>query len=87
MARFTHKAQVLLTEDQFQGLREVAEREDKPMGALLREAAEEVWLKQKRQWDKKRAVEALLALPEIEAPEDYQEWEQRYLDERASKHS
>lgn len=35
---------------------------------------------------KAQAVRALLALTPTEAPEDYQEWERRYLDEGARDH-
>jgi hypothetical protein len=86
MARYTHRAQVLLTEDQYRTLQTLAEAEDKPLGALLREAAEEVYIREEKRSLKARAVRELLALPATEVPEDYQEWERRYLDDRFRNH-
>jgi len=86
MARYTHRAQVLLTEDQYRTLQSRAEAEHKPLGALLREAAEEVYLREEKRRLKARAVHDLLALPATEVPEDYQEWERTYLDDRFRDH-
>jgi hypothetical protein len=83
MARFTRRAQVLLTEDQYRSLQSLAEAQDKPLGALLREAAEEVYFREEKRGQKARAAREILSLPATDVPADYQEWERRYLDEQA----
>ncbi|HEX5760805.1 MAG TPA: ribbon-helix-helix protein, CopG family [Thermoanaerobaculia bacterium] len=86
MARFTRRAQVLLSEDQYRSLQSLAEAEGKPLGALLREAAEEVYFREEKRNQKARAARQILSLPITDVPEDYQEWERRYLDERSEGH-
>lgn len=86
MPKYTKKAQVLFTEQQYRDLQEIAEQEHKPLGTLLREAAEQVYLKKKRAREKAQAVKELLSLKETDVPEDYQEWEQKYLEEKYSGH-
>jgi len=83
MRKYEKKAQVLLAERQYRDLMEIAEQQQKPLGALLREAAEELYLKQKHIRDKAYAVHALLSLAETEAPEEYQDWEWQYLSDKA----
>ena len=84
MPHYTQKAQVPLTEEQYRDLLLIAAQEHKRLGALLREAAERVYLEPLRARAKAAAVSSLLSLPEIDVPEDYQVWEKQYLDERAS---
>lgn len=84
MAHYTQKAQVPLTEEQYRSLLAVAAQEHKRLGALLREAAERVYLAPLRARAKAAAVTSLLSLPEIDAPEDYETWEKQYLDDRSS---
>jgi hypothetical protein len=86
MARYTRRAQVLLTEDQYRSLQALSEAEEKPLGVLLREAAEEVYFQEKRRGQKARAARELLALAGTDVPEDYQEWERRYLGQRFETH-
>lgn len=86
MATYTRRAQVLLTDEQYQSLQRLSEKEDKPLGALLREAAEEVYFREEERRRTIRAARALLSLPPSDVPEDYQEWERRYLDERWKDH-
>lgn len=86
MPRYTKKAQVLFTEQQYLDLQEIAEQEHKPLGTLLREAAEQVYLKKKRVREKVQAVKELLSLKETDVPENYQEWERQYLEEKYSGH-
>lgn len=87
MARYTRRAQVLLTEEQYATLQAIAEERDKALGALLREAAEELYLAERRRQERSRAARALLSLPATEAPDDYEAWESRYLDERSTPRS
>jgi len=75
-----------LTEVQYRSLQTLAEAEEKPLGALLREAAEELCSREERRGQKARAARQLLALPGTDVPEDYQEWERRYLDQRVETH-
>ncbi len=87
MARYTRRAQVLLTEVQYRSLQTLAEAEEKTLGALLREAAEVLCFREERREQKARAARELLALPgTTDVPEDYQEWERRYLDQRFETH-
>jgi len=86
MARYTRRAQVLLTEVQYRSLQTLAEAEEKPLGTLLREAVQTVYFREEKRGQKARAARQLLALPGTDVPEDYQEWERRYLDQRAETH-
>lgn len=86
MPKYRKKAQVLFTDQQYRDLLQIADAQHKPLGALLREAAEEVYLKAKRAREKAEAVKALLSLKETEVPEHYEEWERHYLEEKASGH-
>lgn len=86
MARYTRRAQVLLTEAQFRSLQTLADAEEKSLGALLREAAVVLCFREERRGQKARAARQLLALPGTDVPEDYQEWERRYLDQRVETH-
>ena len=85
MAKYTRKAQVLFTEAQYRDLLEVAAHERKPVGTLLREAAERVVLRRKRTREKAQAVKELLSLAPTAVPRDYQQWEQQYLDTKNSR--
>jgi hypothetical protein len=86
MARYTRRAQVLLTEDQYQRLQTLAKAEDKSLSKLLREVAERVYFREEKREQKARAARELLSLAGSEAPEDYQDWERRYLDEHVEEH-
>lgn len=86
MPKYRKKAQVLFTDQQYRDLVQIADAQHKPLGALLREAAEEVYLKAKRAREKAEAVKVLLSLEETEVPEEYEEWERRYLEEKTSGH-
>ncbi len=54
--------------------------------ALLRDAAEQVYLRRARAREKAEAVRELLALGPIPAPDDYEIWEEQYLREKYSRH-
>ena len=86
MPKYTRKAQVLFTEEQFRDLLEVAEHERKPVGMLLRQAAEQVILRRKRARAKAQAVKELLSLSPTAVPRDYQQWERQYLEEKHTRH-
>lgn len=86
MRKYEKKAQVLLTERQYRALVEIGAQQHKPLGTLLREAAETVYLTQKYARDKAQAVQALLALAETEVPAEYQDWEQQYLSDKTGDH-
>ena len=84
MAKYLKKVQVLLTEQQFKDLEEIASKNHKKLGTLVREAIEEYHLKKKKQQEIAEAVDRLLSLPEVPAPEDYQKWEAEYLEGKYS---
>jgi metal-responsive CopG/Arc/MetJ family transcriptional regulator len=84
MAKYLKKVQVLLTEKQLKDLEEIASKNHKKLGTLVREAIEEYHLKKKKQQEIAEAVDRLLSLPEVPAPEDYQKWEAEYLEGKYS---
>ena len=86
MPKYTKKAQVLFTEQQYRHLLEIAEEAHTPLGTLLREAADQVLLKKRRAREKSQAVKDLLALKETDVPRDYHEWERQYLETKYSGH-
>jgi hypothetical protein len=84
MAKYLKKVQVLLTDQQFKDLEQIASKNHKKLGTLVREAIEEYHLKKKKQQEIAEAVDRLLSLPEVPAPEDYQKWEAEYLEGKYS---
>jgi len=84
MAKYSKKVQVLLTEQQLKELEEIAARNHRKLGTLVREAIEEYHLKKNKQQKIAEAVDRLLSLPEVPAPEDYQKWEAEYLEGKYS---
>jgi len=84
MIKLSKKVQVLLTENQYKGLEEIAIQRKKKLGSLVREAVEEYHLKAKRKQEVAEAVDRLLSLPQVPVPDDYQEWEAEY---QAQKYS
>ena len=84
MAKYLKKVQVLLTEQQLKDLEDIASKNHKKLGTLVREAIEEHHLKKKKQQEIAEAVDRLLSLPEVPAPEDYQKWEAEYLEGKYS---
>ena len=84
MPKYLKKVQVLLTEKQYKDLEEIASQRGKKLGTIAREAIEEYHLKKKRQGEIAKAVDRLLSLPEVPAPEDYQKWETEYLEKKYS---
>jgi len=79
MAKYHKKVQVLLTEQQYKDLEHIASHQKKKLGSLVREAIEEYYLKKKKEREIAEAVDRLLSLPEVPAPEDYHKWEAEYL--------
>jgi hypothetical protein len=75
VAKYSKKVQVLLTEQQLKDLEEIASKNHKKLGALVREAIEEYHLKKKKQREIAEAADRLLALPEVPAPENWEEFE------------
>ena len=75
---YTKKAQVLLTEEQFEVLQEIASKSHKKLGTLIREAIEKVYLEKKRKAQVAKSVDRLLSLPPTPVPDDYQKWEKEY---------
>jgi hypothetical protein len=86
MPRYQRKAQVLFTKDQYARLGEIAKREGKKLGTLLREAAIQMHLRQARAQEKTRVVRELLALATVPAPDDYEAWERHYLQTKTASH-
>jgi len=84
MAKYLKKVQVLLTDQQFKDLQQIALENHKKLGTLVREAIEEYYLKKKKQQKIAEAVDRLLLLPEVPVPEDYQKWEAEYLEGKYS---
>jgi hypothetical protein len=79
MPKYAKKIQVLVTEDQYRELEEIAAQDHKKLGTLVREAVVEYHLKKNKRRRIAEAVDRLLSVPEVDAPQDYQEWEVDYL--------
>ena len=75
MAKYLKKVQVLLTEQQLKDLEEIASMNHKKLGTLVREAIEEYYLKTKKKREIAEAVDRLLSLPEVSAPENWEDFE------------
>jgi len=75
MPKYLKKVQVLLTQEQYKDLEEIASKQKKKLGTLVREAIEEYYLKKKRGQEIAEAVERLLSLPEVPVPETWEEFE------------
>ncbi len=75
MSKYTKKVQVLLTEQQLRDLEEIASKDHKKLGTLVREAIEEYHLKTKKKREIAEAVDRLLSLPEVPAPENWEDFE------------
>jgi len=71
MRVYTHRAQTVLTADQYAALKRLAEEQKKPISLLIREAIEQVYF-QKAALERRRA--ALKSLLSLEAP--VADWEQ-----------
>ncbi len=85
MKKYTKKIQVLLTDEQFHAIINIADQKKKKLGVIVREAIEAYYLKKANQRKVLKAVDNLLELPEIPVPENYQEWEAQYQKDKYSK--
>lgn len=83
MPKYSKKIQILVTDTQYQELEEIASKEHKKLGTLVREAVVEYHLKKNKRRRIAEAVDRLLSLPEVEA-RDYQKWEADYLRKKYS---
>jgi predicted DNA-binding protein len=75
MPKYAKKIQVLLTEEQYKDLEEIASQQKKKFGTLVREAIEEYHLKKKKEREIAEAADRILSLPEVPAPENWEEYE------------
>ena len=79
--KYPQRVQVLFTEKQYKTLEEIAARQNKKLGTLLREVVEETYLKEEEKRKVKDAVDSLLKLS-IESPatppESWEQWEKEY---------
>jgi len=75
---YAKKAQVLLTEEEYKTLEQIAARTQKKMSALIREAVEKVYIVESKKDRISASVDRLLSLPPVPAPKDYHEWEKEY---------
>ena len=79
--KYTQRIQVLFTEKQYQTLEELAAKQHKKIGTLIRETIEETYLKEEKIKRMKDAVDSLLKLAEetkVPPPEDWHKWEKEY---------
>jgi hypothetical protein len=75
MPKYSRKIQVLVTDAQYQELEKIASKEHKKLGTLVREAVVEYHLKTAKQRRIAEAVDRLLSLPEVEAPDNWEDFE------------
>jgi len=78
MSRYTRKVQVALTEEQYRNFADIAAKEHKRIGAIVREALEQRCLRKQRAQEKAEAIQSLLAAEPTDVPDDYHEWEEEY---------
>ena len=79
--KYTQRAQVLFTEKQYKTLEELAANSHKKLGTLIREAVEEIYLKEEKKRKIKDAVDSLLKLAgksPAPPPESWEKWEKEY---------
>jgi predicted DNA-binding protein len=62
MAIYTHRVQAVLTEAQYEMLRELAEKSGQPISLLVREAVEKVYFEEAKLDRRRAALERLLKL-------------------------
>ena len=60
--KYPRRVQVLFTEKQYKTLEELAAKQNKKLGTLIRETVEETYLKEEEKRKVKDAVESLLKL-------------------------
>lgn len=75
MPKYVKKIQMLVTDDQYRGLEEIAAQQKKKLGTLVREAVVEYHLKNAKQRRIAEAVDRLLSLPEVPAPDNWEDFE------------
>ena len=81
MPTYSRKAQVLFTEEQFNELHAIVNRNNIKFSALIREAVEETYLKKERSRQVRNAADKLLCLAEknpVDIPFNHEEWEEEY---------
>src|SRR5437899_1654384 len=81
MSRYSKKVQVLLTEEQYRELADIAAKEHKKIGGIVREVLEQTRLAGLQRERICRAATELLELAKTAdavPPEDYHEWEEEY---------
>ena len=79
--KYPQRVQVLFTEKQYKTLEEIAARQNKKLGTLIREAVEETYLKEEEKRKVKDAIDSLLKLSEESTappPESWGKWEKEY---------
>ena len=79
--KYPQRVQVLFTEKQYKTLEEIAVRQNKKLGTLIREVVEETYLKEEEKRKVKDAIESLLKLSmesPVTPPESWEKWEKEY---------
>ena len=82
--KYSKKAQVLLTEEEYKTLEDVSLKTRKKMGTLIREAVEKVYIAEKKNELVTKSVDRILSLSETPVPEDYNAWEDEYSRSKGS---
>lgn len=80
----TRKVQVTLEPDQYERLREVAEREGKALAAVVRESIVRYCVEPAERRRRRRALETLSAT-EAPVPDEYGDWEREYSGRKAAE--
>lgn len=84
--KYTQRIQVLFTEKQYKTLEELAAKQNKKLGTLIREAVEEIYLKEEKKKRMKNAVDSLLKLADespAPPPESWEKWEKEYSKQKS----
>lgn len=75
MPKYSKKIQMLVTNDQYRELENIAAQRHTKLGTLVREAVVEYHLKKNKRRRIAEAVDRFLSLPEIEAPDNWEDFE------------
>lgn len=74
----SRKIQVTLREEDYERLSRIARSKGVKLAAIVRESIQKYQLEPAARRARRRALEALLTIPPVAVPKDYQDWEQEY---------
>lgn len=76
--RKTRKIQVTLEEEQYEKLTQIAGRDGKKLAGVVRESIVKYCLAPEKQQSKQKALQELLSVEPVPAPDTYRDWKRQY---------